>query len=346
MNETNDLKTNTTYFLVIAILFVAISSIIPVPDGLTRGGLQMIGIILYAVTLWAGNITNTAVVGLSAVVLVSFLGIMPAQEILRSLGSPTLFFMIGSMAITVAIETTNIPKKIARFIFSSSRENRRAVVLLFALATAILSSIMSSIAACALIAPLAFSLIVSSSRNEEKDNFSKVLMMAIPFSAMIGGIMTPAGTPGNIICLESLRKIGCEIGFVNWMVIAYPIGILLTSLVALCLLLVFPFEAKADVNYRKNDADFIKPCSGKEIKTILIIGLMLVLWILSSWIPQINTTVVAIAGLCLFLFPGIEVITWEDYIHKGGLDVSIMIGSVGVLADAAISSGCAGYFNN
>lgn len=344
MNETNDLKTNTTYFLAIAILFVVVSSIVPPPEGLSRGGLQMMGIILYAVTLWTGNVTNTAVVGLSSLVLVSFLGIMPAQELLHSLGNPTLFFMIGSMAITVAIEKTSIPQKIAKLILSVSRGNRKIIVLLFALATAILSSIMSSIAACALIAPLAFSLIANDSGNEEKDNFSKVLMMAIPFSAMIGGVMTPAGTPGNIICLESLGKIGCEVGFLKWMMIAYPIGILMTFFVAFCLLLVFPFESKANFTFSKNDINISpSPFSVKETKTILIIGFMLVLWILSSWIPQINTTVVAVAGLCLFLFPGIEVITWEDYIHKGGLEVSIMIGSVGALADAAIYSGCADY---
>lgn len=78
-------------------------------------------------------------------------------------------------------------------------------------------------------------------------------------------------------------------------------------------------------------------------KTLAIIGAMFVAWIASSWIPVLNTTCVALMGTCLFMFPGIDVMTWEEYSEKGGWDASFMVGSVGALAEAALSTGAASW---
>ena len=55
----------------------------------------------------------------------------------------------------------------------------------------------------------------------------------------------------------------------------------------------------------------------------------------------LNATCVALMGTCLFMFPGIDALTWNEYSEKGGWDASFMVGSVGALADAAMSTGAA-----
>ena len=85
------------------------------------------------------------------------------------------------------------------------------------------------------------------------------------------------------------------------------------------------------------------PLTPREIKCLIVIILMFVTWIASTWIPIFNTTVVALFGTCLFMCPGIEVITWQDYVEKGGWDGTFLVGGVGAMAEAALSTGAASW---
>jgi len=56
--------------------------------------------------------------------------------------------------------------------------------------------------------------------------FSKSIVLGIPFAASIGGMCTPIGTPPNAIAIAALREAGYPMPFIEWMARNLPIGLL------------------------------------------------------------------------------------------------------------------------
>jgi len=328
--------------LIAAAALILISSFIPLPEGLSRAGMQAFGVILAAIVLWVNEVMNMAVVGIFMAALLVFLKVLTPAEMFKGFGGSVFFFMVGSMSITVAMASTTIPARIAGSIMTWAKKSPRKLVVGFAIGTALLSSIMSNIPTCALFASLGLAVLKANGDPKPgTSNLGKCLMIAIPAGSVIGGFMTPAGGPTNIIAMSYLEKIGQPITFLQWLIQGYPIGLLITVIVAFWLTFIHRPESISDEALAKADemVHGSGPLDTREIKTLAIIGLMFVAWIASSWVPILNTTCVALMGTCLFMFPGIGVMSWKEYSQKGGWDATFMVGSVGALADAALNTG-------
>jgi solute carrier family 13 (sodium-dependent dicarboxylate transporter), member 2/3/5 len=70
---------------------------------------------------------------------------------------------------------------------------------------------------------------------------------------------------------------------------------------------------------------------------------MIVLWISSSWVRAIDTTIVAIAGAVAMFLPGVNLLTWPRAQRSIGWDALMLIGGVTSLGAAAGSTGLAKY---
>ena len=75
-------------------------------------------------------------------------------------------------------------------------------------------------------------------------------------------------------------------------------------------------DITAIVAYRDNLKEESIPdkMSFKEMYTLLIVLLMFVLWIASSWFPFWDVTLVATIGCVLMFIPGIQILTYKEYI--------------------------------
>ena len=50
-----------------------------------------------------------------------------------------------------------------------------------------------------------------------------------------------------------------------------------------------------------------------EIKAIIVVLGLLVLWIAGNWIPVLNATVVALIGLTVMFLPGMQLLSWKEF---------------------------------
>ena len=197
-------KINKKLALIVVSIFVIIAScFMPLPSGLTRQGMQAFGIILAALVLWIGEVMNMAVTGIMMAVLLVFLGVVTPAAMFQGFGGSVFFFMVGTMSITTAMSATSIPTRIAGFIMKWAKKSPTKLVVGFALGTAVLSSVMSNIPTCALFASLGMAVIKANGNPDPgKSGLGKCLMIAIPAGSVIGGFMTPAGGPSNIIAMN------------------------------------------------------------------------------------------------------------------------------------------------
>lgn len=333
----------------VSIAIVVIFRLLPCPEGLSREGMTVLGLMVAALIMWITEAVNMAVTTILVCVLLPFLGCMTGAEMYASFGGKVFFFMIGTFSITAALATTTIPTRIAGFILRLAGKSTRKLVLGFTIGTAVLSSIMSNVPTCALFATLAISILKANGDPKPgESNLGKALMIAIPAGSVIGGFMTPAGGPTNLLVMGYLEEVGIRVTFLDWMTLGYPIGLILCILFALWVCVVFKCEPITDeaLASAKVMVSGSGPLKAREVKALVIVAAMFVLWVMSTWFPIFDTTLVALLGMCVLFLPGIEVITWKQYVDNSSWDALFLIGGVGSVAAAALSTGAAAWLIN
>lgn len=148
--------------------------------------------------------------------------------------------------------------------------------------------------------------------------------------------MTPAGTPANVLLLDILSKQGVDVSFLDWCKIGFPLGLLTVVLFSGILLFVFPPEALSTEGMR---IDTKEKWSTKDTKSSIVVILVILGWFLSSWIPSISITMVAILGITIMFLPGINLLNWETLSAGINWDLVLTMGTVSVLMTGLSQSG-------
>jgi sodium-dependent dicarboxylate transporter 2/3/5 len=193
---------------------------------------------------------------------------------------------------------------------------------------------------------VALSLLELYENNTTKKATGKAFMIAIPVTCLFSGMASPIGSSMNLLALDLLAKYtGKTISFVQWISVGIPLVMLILPVAwALFYKIYKPAEINPDTVKKFIDKlDVPEKMSSKEKKTLLITAVMLVLWILSSWVSQINVIVVALLGTCLLFFPGIEVLEWKPFIKNVNFNPFFLVGTVLSIGAAMESNGVSGW---
>ena len=78
----------------------------------------------------------------------------------------------------------------------------------------------------------------------------------------------------------------------------------------------------------RDEAAGAKKIEAHEIKAIIVVVGLLVLWIAGNWIPVLNATVVALIGLTVMFLPGMELLTWKEFQNSVPWGIVIMCGTI------------------
>ncbi|CAN0592282.1 unnamed protein product, partial [Ectocarpus sp. 12 AP-2014] len=206
------------------------------------------------------------------------------------------------------------------------------IILGFMLATAFLSMWISNTAAAVIILPIAMAIVYQLNDNPETEKnenkvFGKALMLAIAYSASIGGIATLIGTPTNLVLAGVVQStFGKEITFSEWFILGFPISILLLLLCWYYLTrFAFTFKQKEFPGGRSEIANRLKALGtlGFEEKMVLVVFVLTAFaWIARSFliqrfIPAMDDTIIAMCtAMILFLLPtrkeGKRLMEWKD----------------------------------
>ncbi len=159
-------------------------------------------------------------------------GIIPYKDIIAAFADPTVMLFMGGFILALVASKSGVDVTLARIMLRPFGTNPKVVLLGFMLVTAVFSMFVSNTATAAMmltfLAPVFRAL-------PEKERGRIALALAIPIGSNIGGIATPIGTPPNGIALGALKDAGVNIGFLDWIVMTFPlmIAILLIAWVIL-----------------------------------------------------------------------------------------------------------------
>lgn len=315
----------------IALAALALVAIIMlVPDDVSFSGRASLGMMAALVTLVMSAALPLVAVSVLLMLGTYFLGILDYDAVWKAFGNYIIFFVIAMFGLCAAINKTTLPQRLAGVIARFSGTDSRKVVFGFVVSTALVSSMMSNITACALFMGLALGLLKANGSAEPgKTALGRCLFIGVPAASVIGGIAALPGNSMNVLSVSIMQEqVGVEIGFLQWMVVGYPVAIAMSLLVAWWLCVLFKPEPLTEAAARelREKADKLGPLTLLEKKVVAITAAMIVLWVASTWVSWLNTNIVALLGLVVMLTPGVRVLSQKELTDAVPLDIILFLG--------------------
>ena len=327
---------------ILTVLVLAGMLFVPESIGLNRAGIRTLGVLIAVIIALVTEILPIGITCILSIALSVVFGAVPdITEALSGFTNHVLFFTLVSFGISEAIAAVPLSNRILVLLIRFFGVKSKNLLFAVMLCAAVLSSIMSNVATTAVLITVILSLLKIYDDPDERKKSGKTFMIGLPIASMIGGMMTPAGSPLNLLAMGYLEDAGIYISFVQWMVIAVPITAVALVLAWLLIGRVFePAQIKEEKVWEYIESLQIPDHFDKKERSVCVIMAgMLILWVLSSWIPALNITVVGTIGFALLFFPGIQVLTWEGYVKHVSWASYFLIGSMMTFGNALNASG-------
>ncbi len=334
--------------LIISIAVLIAVFFLPIPMGLTDKGLITIGLLLFFLIML---ITEALPVGVICFLCLAFLPTLGVTKNLTTglsgFTNTILFFVLASFGLAEAVTSTPIVQRILHGLLKKFGKDVKTCILAIMITGALVSAIVTDVPSVVVFMGIGASFLKLFNNEADRQKTAKSLMMGIPISVMLGGLMTPAGSGINILTIDLLKnQAGIQISFIQWMVCSIPIVIVMIPLAWLILTKIYPPAEieSADIQNYLTTIEVKEKVRGNELKVIVITSIMVIFWLLSSFFPAIEVTVVALLGCVSFFLPGIKILTWERYMKAVSWTSFILIGSVICLANTIVANGVSEWF--
>lgn len=215
-----------TGVLIICLALVVIFS--PYFAGMPREARSTLAVTLLMACWWISLAVPIAITSLLPLVLFPVLGILPSSKTAVAYANNNIFLFMGGFILALGIQRWGLHRRMALQIVRVIGSNPSRMVLGFMVATAFLSMWISNTATALMMLPIALAVILSMREvhGGRLGGFAPSLLLGIAYSASIGGLATPIGTPPNISFLRILEILYPEapaIPFGRWFFAFMPL---------------------------------------------------------------------------------------------------------------------------
>ena len=315
--------------VLIALLVFALSTTI-----FTTKQASLLGLIALLVALWTNEGLPLGVVSLLPIVLFPGFSILTTKETSVNYSHPIIYLFLGGFMLAIAVEKTHLHTWISNKMFSVFPSTPRGIIFSLTITAGLLSSILSNTTTTLLLMSIALFL--------TQDNRLKMrFALAIAYGATVGGILTPIGTPPNLILLGIMQDKGMDlIPFLQWVVMVGPLVFIMFFVVA-SLLSVGVKDIKVNLEMNKKHLD-----ENQKKVLFLLAGLVLLLLVNAPLKPYWSGLGLSEAGVLLgvglLLFaPPLKILDWMSDKAKIPYRIMFMFGAGFSIAKAFSATGLA-----
>ncbi len=333
------------------------------PQDLEPQAWYVAGVAAFMAIWWVTEAIPIPATALLPIILFPVLDVSTVGQATGPFANPLIYLFMGGFIIALALERTNLHRRIALNIVVLVGTKPSSIVIGFMIAAAFLSMWVSNTATAMMMLPIALSIIglVESQKSmDEGDlqtNFGLVMLLCLAYACNIGGIGTLIGTPPNALMAGyMLDNYDVEIGFAQWMMIGVPLVIVALPLVFITLTKVlYPIKIKKIPGgdaIIKEELHTMGSMSKPERMVAFVFFVVATLWIvrplLEDYVPNISDTGIAIFGaVIMFLLPvdfkkNEFVLNWDDA-KRLPWEVLILFGGGLSLAAAITNTGLASW---
>ncbi|MFD2761191.1 SLC13 family permease [Lentibacillus juripiscarius] len=341
------------------------------PEGLGSDGQAILASTLWIAVWWMTEAVPIPVTSLLPIILFPLTGGLDVDATTSSYGDDTIFLFMGGFMIALAMEKWNLHRRIALNIITMIGTNTERIILGFMVATGFLSMWISNTATAMMMVPIGLAIIYQVSEQLKDDDsidtsaenfgFGKALMLAIAYSASIGGIATLIGTPPNTALAGAIDKLyGIELSFAKWMLFGVPIAWIFIFIVWFYLVKVaYPLkfsELPGGKEVIHEEKDKLGRASYEEKIVMTVFGLAALAWISRSFVlaeinENINDAIIAMtAAIILFIIPsknnkGDHLLDWNTAV-KLPWGILLLFGGGLAIASGFSQSGLSEWIGN
>ncbi|WP_197374260.1 SLC13 family permease [Mycolicibacterium baixiangningiae] len=284
---------------VLTIAFLAL------PLGMEPQQQTLAGVLLGVIVLWICEAVPIPIGGLLGVAVVVFLGVAPADDVLGAFGSSTIFTFIGAFILAQAMLKHGLARRFAFRILALPRigSSTTGVIVAFGLITAGLSAFVSNTATVAMLLPTALGIlgviaklmqdrgVVEADFDPLRIRVGSAIMLMLAYGASVGGLLTPVGSPPNLIGRGLIEEAtGERISFAQWVAVAGPICLVMFVALAFVVIRLNRPEIKqieGIAEYVKEQRAEMGALSRAEKNTLIAFGTTVTLWILPGIVALI-----------------------------------------------------------
>jgi solute carrier family 13 (sodium-dependent dicarboxylate transporter), member 2/3/5 len=258
---------------------------------------QLAAVLLGVIVMWVTEPVPIPVGGMIGVGAVVVIGVAPADEALAPFGSSTIFTFIGAFILAQSMLASGLARRFAFRILALPGVGRSTtrVIVAFGGITCALSAFVSNTATVAMLLPTALGMlavmaklmqqrgVVAADFDPLRLRLGAALVLMLAYGASVGGLLTPIGTPPNLIGREAIEKAtGERISFLEWTATALPIcALMFVVLVAILLLVNKPEIRRLEgiEEYVLEQRAGLGRMSRAEINTLIAFGATVTCWI-------------------------------------------------------------------
>jgi len=327
-------------------LFVAI-----LPLGISFQAHMSIAIFVFIAVMWTVEAIPMPATALLVPVLLTAFGIFETSDAFMPFANPVVYLILGSVILAGAVHKTGLDKRMLYPILLGSKGKVERFLLALMVVAFIFSMWISNTATVALLAPFAIGLASKVPDRELSKKLMVLFLLGIGFASVIGGMATVVGTAPNAVTSALLAKQG-PWTFLDWMIIGVPTAAILLVLVwRLLIIALKPPKIELDISSLEDEFRHLGRWSGGEKKTLVILILTIIFWILGDAIVGMfgvpssfmSTAIVALlAAVALF---ATRTMTWQEArIVPWG--VFLIIGAGLAMGEALVNTGAANWITS
>ena len=289
---------------------------------------RLIGAVVFLVSMWTNEALPLGAVSLLPIILFPFLDILSVNATTVNYSKSIIFLFLGGFLMAIAVEKIGLHKVIAHKLLGIFPSTARGVIFALAVTSAFLSSLLSNTTTALLLMPIAMFL-------TDIHKLKIRLVLSVAYGASIGGIITPIGTPPNLILMGFLQDNNLEmLTFVGWMFKTIPLAIIMLTIIPYILSIgTKNLEISNDLENNK--------LNGEQKRLLYILGTLVVVLFINSFFKVSEAGILLAYGLFMFM-PKIGFMEWEDtrkvpyeimFLFGAGFSIAKAFGSTGLAFD-------------
>jgi solute carrier family 13 (sodium-dependent dicarboxylate transporter), member 2/3/5 len=294
--------------------------------------------------LWLTQALPLAVTALLVPVGAVLLGLAAPTAALAPFAHPVIFLFLGGFALAAALQRQGLDFALAGAVLRLAGGRRLGAVGLLAAMSALLSMWISNTATAAMMLPLALGLLreapasgAASDGGEGHEIGARervFVLLALAYSASIGGIATPVGSPPNAIAAAQ-----AGLGFAQWLAYGLPAVALLWPLMLGVLWLLL----RPSLGGRVALAPVPLAWTRERIVTVAIFGATVAGWVGGAPLARAlgiagdTDSLVALAAIAALVGSG--VLGWREFESRAQWGVLLLFGGGLALSAVMQSSG-------
>ena len=294
----------------------------------------LVGVVALLVALWTNEGLPLGVVSLLPIVLFPALHILPTKATTLNYAHPIIYLFLGGFMLAIAVEKSGLHVWIAKKMLRVFPASGRGVIIALVMTSGVMSAILSNTTTALLLITIALFL-------SEDPRLKMRFVLAVAYGASVGGILTPIGTPPNLILLGVMEEQGMAmIPFVQWMWMLAPLAIAMLIVIALVL-----GVGVGDVRLEHpGDADAL---TRDQKRVLAVLGGVVLLLLINApirpyWegLGMSEPVIFLSAGLLLFA-PPFTLLVWQEDNAKIPYRIMFLFGAGFAIARAFSETGLA-----